>query len=51
MEGYRDGVYWTELAHDIIHHKRLVNTATNFHVTQKTRNYQSSWKTVSVQEV
>ena len=35
MEGYREGVDWTELAHYIIHHKRLVNMATNFRVTQK----------------
>jgi len=47
MEGYLEGVVWTELVHDIIHHKRLVNTATNFRVTQKRRNYQSSWITVS----
>jgi hypothetical protein len=47
MERYREGVDWTELVHDIIHNKRLVNTASNFHVTQKTRNYQSRWITVS----
>jgi hypothetical protein len=36
MEGYREGVDWTELAHDIIRHKRIVKTAKNFRVTQKT---------------
>jgi len=47
MEGYREGVAWTELAYDIIHRKRLVNTATNIPVAQKTRYYQSSWTTIS----
>jgi len=47
MKGYGEGVDWTELAYDIIHYKHLVNTATNFRVTQKMRNYQSSWITVS----
>jgi hypothetical protein len=47
MGGYREGVDWTELAHDIIHNKSPVNTTTNFRVTQKKWNYRSSWITVS----